>query len=229
MIYFDDYGFPCDQTGDVGDSAVMAGILKISPSEFKWQFNLLDYEIKPGVLCRHPFTPPWNNHKNLSRDNTMPLLAALNRLGLHCVAERFFYKRMSAFFFAQNTERDHKGTTKKPYPHIMTGGDPKDEGKFRLFDMPDLLWSPSVLGSMVLAGRIKWLYWLLPVSYVVNFFNIVYMNKKEVNQLIAECSILGTTKLLKKLNPEWETISEKYWGSRNAIEYHEMLLKVVNK
>lgn len=158
MIYFDDFGFPCDHTGDVGDSAVRAGLLKLCSSGEKWQYSVLDYEISPGCLVRHPHTEPWCNYKNMTRDNSMPLIAAYHRLGLIDPPRRVFFKLLKRGFVGLNTERDWPGTVKRPWPHVMRGGDPKDEGKTRLFDFPDLFWSPAVIGCLILAGRIRPLY-----------------------------------------------------------------------
>jgi hypothetical protein len=229
MIYFDDFGFPCDQTGDVGDSAVRAGLLKLCASGEKWQYSLLDYEIRDGKLCRHPHMLPWCNYRNMSRDNTMPIIAGFNKLKLHDAPKRVFFTLLKRGFIGTNIERDWPGTRKKPWPHIMRGGDPKDNGKWRLFDFPDLFWSPGVIGALILAGRVKAFYPILPICYAWHLLSIIWtrFSKKEINQMIAECSIYGTLKALRLVNPGWESVSAKYWQSRNEHKMHELLKQLI--
>ena len=230
MIFFDDYGYPSDQTGDGGDSAVRASLLAMCKSPFMGTFMLRKYEIKPGLFVRHPKQVPWNNYKNLTRDQTICLVAGLKATGNWRAVSRMFYSRAKCFFFSQSTERDYPGTKKYPWPHTMTGGDPVDEGKLRLFDGPDIL-MPNHVACMILAGKVKLAYLFLPIGYLFHFI-LLFLHSMdagcEQNQMICECYTLGTLKVFNKLNHGWEEDSLKYWSERGEVEYHKLLVALVN-
>lgn len=219
MIFFDSHGYPCDQTGDGGDSAVRASILKMCKSNF--DFKLSEYEIKPGYFVRHPLAVPWNNFRNLTRDQLMMLIAGLYAEKNYSAIKRIFYARMRGFFFSQSWQRDYVGTWKKPWPHIMRGGDPKDEGKICWFNFADPLFFNHI-GALILGGKVYWAYPFLLIAYPTHLF-FLFLNiffGYEQNQMLAECYIYKTRPL------NWVKRSAKYWHSKNELEYHEMLRRV---
>lgn len=218
MIYLDDRGYPVDQTLDGGDSAVRAGIL--SMGNYSLRPNVLHYTTLEGDALRHPSQPPWNSPKNFSRDQLMVLTAGFVAAGYR--PRVFFYRALKRFFFAQNFERDYPGTTKYPWPHRV-------DGKWRLFDFADPL-LPNHVGALVIAGRVIWAYPLLLIGFPFHILSLVFHARSshhEESQMIAECYIYGTLKLYRNIKPGWKEVSKKYWGKRNEIEYHEMLVKLV--
>lgn len=239
MIKFDEHGLPVTGSGDGGDSNVRASILTFT-NAINWQSKkILEYCTVTGFGVRHPHQPPWSNRNNFSRDQQTMLIA-----GLHCLSttntqyqseassrlKAFYKNRKEDYFFAQNQERDWPGTKKHFYPHKMTGGDPVDEGKWRLLDGPDIL-APNQIGQMLIAsGQNTW--FLRKIARP--FHNMVLKNYAksepwEVNQMIAECYVYGTLGTFKQIFPEWQYISEKYWKDRDEIEYHLLLKEFINK
>lgn len=230
MIYFDSHAFPCDQTGDGGDSAVRAGILKMAKSTFSQGFNLLDYQVRDGVFVRHPFSEPWNNENNLTWDNKLMLFAGFKALGLKCVIREAFKQSAKRFFFGQNIERDKVGSRKFPYPHEFIND--KGQTEKRLFDFRDPEFIPNRIGVYILGGEIMLLYPLLILAYpwhlAIMLGHVLGPHNKE-NQMIAECDFYGTLPIYRKLKPTWEQVSFKYWNERSEKEYHFILLEYVNK
>lgn len=220
MIYEDTLGYPVDQTLDGGDSAVRTGILAMC-DEFMHRC-ITNYSTNKGTFIRHPHQDPWDNHKNFSRDQMMMLLAGFHRQEYNLYPHQHFFKTMKRFFFAQNFERDYPGTTKYPWPH-------KVDGKWRLFDFADPL-APNHIGAIILAGRVRWAYPFLPLCMCVHLISLFFHSRgkhHEENQMIAECYIYGTLKLYRKWNKNWIHTSREYWARRNEIEYHDMLVKLV--
>jgi hypothetical protein len=221
MIFKDPHNLPVDQTMDGGDSAARAGILAMV--RHPQRVSLSQYFIKEQPV-RHPFDAPWNNPKNFSRDQLMCLLPAITTTQ----ARRLFFQRMKAFFFAPNTERDFKGTTKYPWPHKVT--DFQGVTTWRMFDGPDPLFLNHI-GAMIIKGKVWQWYWLLPNCYAVHFLAMFIHSKTkhyEENQIICESYIYDTLSIFKIIHPGWEKISEEYWGGwRNEIEYHHALKEFI--
>lgn len=220
MMFFDDYGYPVDQTHDGGDSMVRVSILSVSQDPSVPKPNILDYYLpETKELVRHPKEDPWNFPGNFSRDQLMMSLMALNYLGHHSVAKEVFYKHAKRFFFCQNFYRDKPGTKKYLYPH-------KVDGKWVPLDFADILMFQHI-GAMVIAGRVYLWYIFLPVFYIFHliglYYHSVFSKHHEENQMIAECSIYKTLKLYRHLNTRWLGRSIGYWSRRNEIEYHNLL------
>jgi hypothetical protein len=138
MIYQDEFGFPVDQTGDGGDSAVRAGILSLfgnAPSKHlptltsgdsstgnsgsyleasNERIRIEAYE-NNGVCvrCPSPTQSPWNSPLNFSRDQLIPLASGLPA----AAARRVFWSHAKRLFFCQNIERDKPGSRKHLWPH----------------------------------------------------------------------------------------------------------------
>jgi hypothetical protein len=220
MIFKDEQGFPLNETLDGMDSAMRCGI------QYTF-FNSVDpiasrYEISPGILVRHPVQIPANNPKNFTRDQMMCLVTALQPN----VAKRVFWKTIKRFCFAQNTERDYVGTTKYPFPHIMNGGDPKDNGKLRMFDMVDPLF-PHHIGHIARCTD-SLLYYPIFLLGVPLLLLSCYFNKGgEQNQLQCMVKRAGPlfVKLYKKYNPSWKEHTRQYWDSKNEPEYADAIIE----
>lgn len=112
-IYFDKYGFVVVQDGDGGDSAHFTGLYLMATQ----QEVGFDRFMTPEGGVRHPYQTPWDNPKNLSRDQTMPLAAGLFVEGRTDMVEQLLVQAKWRGSFAQNIERDAIGTTKYPWPH----------------------------------------------------------------------------------------------------------------
>jgi len=228
MIFKDSHGFPVERNGDGGDSTVRAGILMLT-NQHLYGIDISAYEVKDGHFTRHPIQVPWNNPKNFSRDQTLPFIAGLNRQGLHAPVNRFFWERAKHFFFAQNTERDHVGSTKYPWPHEFVDLD----GKYtkRNFDFADPLFFNHI-GALVIAGRVWQFYLLVPFFLLVHLLMLLFhslTNDFEENQMIAECSVYKTLWLYRRVHKRWAEVSLKYWSDREEAEYHALLREFINE
>lgn len=231
MIRFDEYGYPVEARLDGGDSAVRMGILALCGKETNTD-KMESYEVQLGMLTRHPTQYPWNNPKNFSRDQLMCFLAGIDKLQLRDLAKRIFWSRARSFFFAQNTERDIPGSTKYPYPHIFIRMEDGQSEK-RDFDFADPL-IPNNIWAMIKVARI---YWLYPFAIIgIPFFILTLIihsfgSHYEENQLICECAINGRWAmfLYKLINKKWKDVSFKYWSDRDEIEYHDILVDLLNK
>lgn len=254
MIFMDHHGLPVDQTGDGGDSAVRAGILAIVGDQRAQHINYETYETKLGWLTRHPYQVPWSNRFNYTRDQMLPFIAGLNALGKHDIVRRVFWARAKDFFFTQSRERDRKGSTKYMWPHeFYKDSNPSSETiklewswklrrflpsdlksnesgtivvERKYFDFADPL-MPNHIGALIIAARIRALYFLVPIFLLAHLAMIVlhsFSKHKEENQMMAECSIYGTKNIYHKLcKKKWRVNSYNYWKSKNEVEYHFLL------
>lgn len=223
--------FPLDHTGDGGDSTVRAGILMMCGEASPEMLDCLHrYEITPGVFVRHPDQHPWCNPNNWTRDQMLPYTAGLFAIGEYQPIRRFFYQRMKSFFFMQNFERDHVGTTKYPWPHFY-----KDEWghtRFRFFDYADPL-LPHHIWHLIIAGRIWWFYWFAPIGYLFLLIDLVVHSISpwtwEENQMIALCYVQGRPWLLlyRLICNGWRSRNTAYWTKRRQPEYAIMLERLV--
>lgn len=219
MIYYDGYHFPVDQTFDGGDSALRAALLHLflGPRDLRVMYE------DDGWLVRHPVAEPWWNPLNMSRDNSIPLIAALPPEAVR----RVFWRFAKRGFLGQNWQRDWPGSWKYPWPHKIAVGDPKDIGTWRLFDGPDI-YTPDHAWHMITCGRIWWLYWFAVIGIpwmVVSMYLHSLSSHREHNQIICMAYRQGpwAVRLFKWLVPAWKQDLLEYWGSRNEIEYYEMI------
>lgn len=251
MIFFDESGFPVDQSGDNMDSLVRASILK-ADSANKWNsFNFFAYIIRKGFFVRHPKKFPAVNESNCSRDQITMGIFALDRLKLHADAKEVFKAHLKRFFFSQNTERDWPSSKKMLRPHwFFKDSNPSSltfpvrwnwkKLKFdfpekmpsierRYFDCADFL-LPHQWGMMIIAGRVRAAYWLLPLCYIFHLGSLAFTRfskHHEMNQIIAESSIYRTLWLFRRVVPKWSQVSRDYWHKRNELEYHLLLEQLV--
>lgn len=210
-MIFDKLGLPRDNGAtDKQDSARLAGIL----ATFDWpqKANNIYLYLKEKTYVRHPEERVYD----FSRDQAIPLMAGLNALGYHDKIKAFFRERAKDFFFCQNIERDVPGSRKSLFSSKPDYADP-------LFF--------NHLGALILGGRIRALYLLVPFCLLVHLLMIVlhkFSGHFEENQIIAECSMYGTLKVYKCIHSGWEQVSMKYWSDRAEVEYHYMLKEFVD-
>lgn len=214
MIYRDKFGYPVDETGDGGDSAVRAGILGLFSDDPIT--TICNYEAKPGLLVRHPTQYPWQNPWNFSRDQMMCLVSALPPK----VVRRVLWATLRRFCCAQNYERDHPGTTKYPWPHRV-------DGKWRAFDFADPL-LPQHIGHLIVCARVYWLYPFLIVSWPLLYLSCLWNStnvKTEQNQLICMVKKAGPwwVKVYKRHNVVWKLQTRYYWASRGEEQYSDLI------
>lgn len=226
-IFKDGVGFPVDQTGDGGDSAMRAGMLEqFHPSRQLY----VGYEVASGTLTRHPFQKPWNNPKNMTRDQLIPRLAGLWAMGQNDVCRRVFWFYFKRGFVGQNTQRDWPGSTKFPWPQVVTENGRDYE--FRYFDGPDLF-TPDHILHLILCARLWFFYWFYPIGTAWFILSLLFNSKsshREHNQIISMCNVHGAwaMDLFKKLIPTYKEDLLEYWGCRGEIEYAEKIILAID-
>lgn len=158
----DQYGLICDKNGDSGDSCNFT----CTAIALGWEppINAISLFWNKGFPVRHPFDTPWNNPRNFTRDQAIPLMWVL---APHRIKE--FLSRNKWFF--PNFERDYIGSAKKPWPHrhwkdsfpnnnnyppwgqipALVDPDPKWELEFKWFDYADIMTPDFEAMSLILA------------------------------------------------------------------------------
>lgn len=230
MIYKDAQGYPVNSTLDGMDSAMRAGVLGVfctDPTIYPGDNRLAAYEIKPGLLTRHPTLPPANNPYNFTRDQMMCLVAAMPQP----TAERVLYATLKRFCFAQDFERDIPGSTKYPFPNVYVN----DQGAktFTWFDFADPLF-PHHVGHLILCAKCFWLYPFLVFSYPLLWLACLFpatISTAEQNQI--QCMVVRAgrwwTRFYRNHNPLWEVQTINYWQSRNETEYSVYIVALIGK
>lgn len=226
MMYFDEEGFPRNETMDGMDSAMRAGMLATCSFIGRIRMDLSRYEKFDGLLCRHPLHSPSDNVWNFTRDQLIPLTAGMYFQHQHDIVRRVFYAHLGRFFFCQNFERDKPGSTKHPWPETFVDDD--GTTKRRIFDFADPL-MPDHVWHLVRAGRIWFLYWLAPIGipwFIGSLFFHSRSSHKEHNQIICMAKVQGkwAVKLFKKMVPNWSHDVWEYWNSRNEPEYARLII-----
>lgn len=233
MFYLKDTFIMSDTVHDGMDSARAHGIL--------WAFSkdhsqLVNKFAMPGLFMnydgrcfRHPTDIPANNPKNFTRDQLICLAAGL-RFAHKSDFSALFWSHAKRLFFCQNFERDYVGTKKYPWPHKMTGGDPADEGKWKMFDFADPL-LPHHIAHLIRCCQIDWLYWLLPIGNIFLYLSCVFNSSRvdvEQNQLQCMVKVAGPywMDLYKRYNNEWIHQTVRYWASeRNCKEMADIIIE----
>lgn len=106
-----------DSGGDAGDSANRSGLFAMC-TDFYMPLDMF-FTKNSGELVRHPTQSPWDNPKNFSRDQLIPLVAGLWKREMYSLASSVFWAHARRGFFCQNTERDVPGSKKYPWPHLF--------------------------------------------------------------------------------------------------------------
>ena len=231
MIFKDKDGFLANETLDLADSCFRCGIATVFklPEKYMNIFHYIDPILTPR---RHPTQIPANNPKNFSKDQLIPLMAALYLKDDTFYSRQIFWKLFFRGFFCFNTERDWPGSTKNPWPEKMVSKDPNDNGKWRYFDAPDPLFlSPHVLWFLARCSRLYFVELLLaPIGILWLFLNVRFQSKNtshENNQILVITKIMGQlwVDLYKKHNPKWKMQVRNYWYSRNEHDYATCIIE----
>lgn len=225
MIFVDQHGFLCNETQDGGDSAMRAGMI----AQFYGGFFTprIKYYEQNGVCVRHPIQVPWNNPKNFTRDQLIPLVAGLNVGGYQDAVKRIFWSHAKRAFLCQNSERDYPGSTKYPYPHTFIND--RGQQEKRSFDFADPL-LPDHIWHLIKCARLYYLYPFALVGIpwlILSIFVHARSSHKEHNQIISMVKVQGAwaVKLFKRWTPSWREDLREYWGSRNEMEYADLIIK----
>ncbi len=193
---------------DAGDSARTTGLLAMCGSV--QDRTLISYFVNSqGFVRRHPYDAKWSDPALTSRDQVDCVIAGLYAISSErCFIPGNFWEVLCRKVFYAYAKR------------------------FFFVNSDVLL--PDRLGSLVLAGRIYWLFPVLPLSYVFLIGSILWncylAPDSEQNQLISRCSVHGKAfvRLLDKLHPALEKNLRAYWGGwRDQIEVAEALIAFV--
>lgn len=227
MINTDQYGFLVSESGDGMDSAMRAGVMGTFGNKPTSPLYEMD-----GMFRRHPLRVPSNNPLNCTRDQMIPLAAGLYFSGQTEICKRVFWATLKRFCFAQNIERDYPGTRKYPWPHVMTGGDPVDEGKLRMFDWADPM-LPHHMMHLALCGRVRSMYWIGILGYPLLFLSILLNPENEdheQNQLQTMCAVAGPwwVNFYRRTCTNWTRQTRYYWRQRNQYEYAQIIIDGIN-
>lgn len=231
MIYFDNEGFPRNETMDGMDSSVRAAMISIFFPQIR-EISLRDYEIAGGLLVRHPLHIPSNNFKNNTRDNMIPMITALWKAGHIDICRRVLWETIKRGGFAQNEERDIAGSTKHIYPHSFhKDSDPNKPIETRIFDHADPFF-PDHLFHIVLCAEFWPLYWLGLIGIPFFTFSLFFHGRsdhKEHNQILCMCQRYGrwAFKLFNRWVPKWRDDMINYWQSRGEIEYANYTIQTI--
>lgn len=230
MIHRGSDGFPVDQYGDGGDSAMRAGILNLFTDRNEYLYY---YECKGnlGWLKRHPNQHIWDMPLNFSRDQLICLMAGIRYFNELATAKRVFWKHARRLFFCQNICRDIYGSWKKPWPHWIRkdGERVLEKPQFRWFDFADPL-APHHIWHLIICAQIKWLYWFAPIGWLFLIGAIIFNSKEldaEQNQLQCMVKRAGPffVKAYKFFNPRWQDQTIYYWETRrNQKEFGQAII-----
>lgn len=116
----------------------------------------------------------FNNSDNVTRDQMVPIEAALALSSDTELARAHFWARAKRLFF-----------------HFSTQNDGQDAGPL-VIKLPDIC-TPSEFGTLVRATRYKWLYWILPITDLFLWLDVGYsrsLNERSLydsdNQLVPQ-------------------------------------------
>ena len=254
MIYRSENDILSDRTGDQADSAVRASMLSVFSNRPESVFLY----VRGGYILRSPDQMPAANKLSTTRDQMIPIMAALWKTNSSDIAKSVFWETAKRGFFSQSTERDWPGSKKHLYPHQFFKDSKPDtttipmkwnwskfkfettlisneehEVEYKYFDGPDIL-APDHIWHFILCARIRWLYWFSVVGYPWLYMSILFHSKslhKEHNQLLCQCVVAGSffVKTFKKRTKNYEEDLRNYWGSRNEYEYCNHILNYLNK
>lgn len=250
MIYRSDLNYLSDQTGDQMDSAVRASVITLFSDDPE---NISAY-VKGGQILRSPGQFPANNPKNVTRDQMVPVMAALWKMKETELSRKVFWETWKRGFFSQSSERDVPGSTKYPSPHqfykdskpdtttipmkwnwkkfnfetTLLSNSPEVQIEYRYFDHADLL-APDHIWHFILCARAWPFYGLGFLGYPWLLFALWGHSRsghQEHLQILCECVVAGDffVKTFKKWIPTHAQDITEYWSSRNEIEFARYIL-----
>lgn len=230
MIKRDKYGYIVDTTyEDGGDSANRAGLTSL----FGFYNPPLTNYVKDGICVRHPHQVPWNNPKNFTHDQLIPLVAGLWKQKHYQTVRHIMWKHIMRFGFCQNFERDYIGSKKYPWPHSFIN----DRGVYekRHFDFADPL-RPDSFWHLVLCGRAWYFYWFAPIGYawlLLSIFIYCWTNRDDdEGQIISQCVVAGKpfVYIYKKLRTNvWDRLYQYWHVRRDQREIADLVWKGINQ
>lgn len=259
MIYHDERGLPVDKDRDAADSAVRMSILTsvdFAPATIDG-LKILSY-VQDGLIYRHPYQAPACNPNSTTRDQMVPVMAALWRIELTKEARSVFWATLKRFFFSQSSERDWPGSTKHIYPHQFYKDSKPDvttlpmkwnwktfkfettlisneetSVEYKYFDHSDYL-APDVVWHFILCARLWYAYWFAILGYPWLYLSIHFHAQgrhREHNQVILQSIVAGAffVRLFKKKVPRYREEILAYWQSRGEEEYANLILEFLNK
>lgn len=193
---------------DGGDSSNRTGILALVGSRLDQEL-LVKFHVGNGILVRHPFQAIHDDPKTFTRDQLLPYVAGLWSSNKTDLAREIFYAHVKRFFFCQNTHY-HPSLLKKEFP-----------------DGPDFL-HPGNIWHLILCAKIYWLYWLAPIGYLFQLFDLFWScfvhPFKEQNQAFSVFTVSGLLPIYKRLHPNLGLAMWQYWsGWRNMREIYRMI------
>jgi len=254
MIYLDSEGYPVNVTKDGMDSSVREGILQITQPEIWKKVKDPDNYERNGFLMRHPLQDTASNERNNTRDNMLPMIAALFARDEVAALRRVFWRVVKRGCFSQSFERDVRGSGKKLYPHkfykdswstitlkhdtitvpLWKHLSPHSKIVKRWIDWADPF-MPGHMAMLIRATQYKWLYPLMLPGLLWLWVSFLFMKQNsqkdtELNQLFCQCYVLGPYWLRKiKTLPDWELSFRNYWGKRKESEYADYIIEYLKK
>lgn len=231
MIKRDENGYIVDDTLDGGDSANRCGLWKL----FKGHdlplkdpaFWLEDFVLSGGICVRHPKQFPWNNPKNFSRDQLIPLCAGLWRVKRYDLVRSIFWSHAKRLFFCQNIERDKPGTKKYPWPHKYVND--KGQNEKSNFNFADPL-LPHDVFFLIMCSKLYILYplWIIAAPmFVIALLIHCISDTNDEGQIISQCKVHGSwaVNLYKKWRPDYKERLNTYWiARRNQGEIANLII-----
>lgn len=226
MLIKDRLGIILDNTGDGGDSCNRTSIYCAFKED---EENILHYFVNSrGICVRYPFQRPWNNPRNFSRDQLIPLIYGLSKSeeGI-TIVRKILWATVKRGFFAQNFERDNNGTKKYPWPHSFLND--KGEEETRNFDFADPI-LPDVILQMIICGKMYpfYLFYLigLPWFLISLFVHCKAYRGDDEGQSISLCASYGSWALVlyRKWRSDYKDRLWQYWKvRRNQEEIYSIL------
>lgn len=209
---------PSDPTYlDGGDSCMRTSMNGLTGSVIDI-LCLHDFVKSTGEVVRHPKQEVYSDTRTTTRDQTLPLIAAMNNHRVYKpFLKRIFYSHLKRGFLGQNVLNQDLST--KPW---YSGRDINHPGHAML---------------MAKAANLKlWYYLLFIPGMICMLGELLFTTKirpwRESNQAIAMFDIAGVwwLKAYTKLHPNWKKPLEDYWGGypfRDTKEIGDNIIKYV--
>lgn len=233
-MILDQWGFPkIPGASDLADSAVYCSMLAIfgdaAPDMRKF--------VNRGMIYRHPFdsTSGANNPLSTTRDQSVPVMAALAVQGHIFTAREVLAETVSRGWRSQSVEHNVPGSKKQwpDGPDIIWPG--QQAHYLRCADLPDIKNknAAEIITTKEVAMPTKLQNWWFKKDITISgrFWPL-----NEQNQLQSMVYIAGqeAVELYKKSNPQWKIATMDYWSTghgswRGAHELPEMIISVLDK
>lgn len=183
---------------DGGDSSRATGIMALFGSALD-QYVIARHWVIHGFI-RNYYQSIWNNPKDFSRDQLIPLVAGMKKCGKHSIVLYEFWRRRYWFGLCPN------GDLLGPefYLHMILCGK---------------VWPLYWLIPILYPFQIIHILWMTRV-----------MSEHEQNQTICLAKISGLLWLWKICHPDWKQSLKNYWGGwRDQMEIAEFIINGIEK